>query len=301
MIKRVLKGIALVAVVLLVALGGFVAYNAWAYAKSMDKVYDVPLPTIARSTDPAVIARGKHIVESIGGCASGECHGPDLAGGKPIVMGPLGTITAPNITAGASRGVYTDAELARLLLHGIKRDGKSVQFMPSQDMNWLPDEDIQAVISYVPTVPAVQKPDGKIELGLLAKVLDRRGMVTVDVARTIDHSKRATAPTPAPTAAYGAFLSRSCLGCHGEHLTGGPIPGAPKEIPVPKNITLHETGIKGWTYADFDRLLVQGLKKDGAKLDAFMPVDAFGKMNDVEKQALWAYLESLPPQPFGGR
>ena len=32
------------------------------------------------------------------------------------------------------------------------------------------------------------------------------------------------------------------------------------------------------------------------------PIDVvWEKMNDVEKQALWAYLESLPPQPFGGR
>jgi cytochrome c5 len=302
MFKRVLKWIALVAVVVLVGVGAFVAYNAWAYGQSMAKVYDVPLPNIARSTDPAVIARGKHVTESIGGCAAGDCHGSDLAGGKPIVMGPLGTIAAPNITPGGPKGgQYSDGELARLILHGVRRDGKSVQFMPSQDLNWLPDDDVQAVISYLRTVPAVSKPDGKIELGLLAKVLDRRGLVTVDVARRIDHGKRATAPTPAPTPAYGAFLARACQGCHGEHLTGGPIPGAPASIPVPKNITLHDSGIKGWAYTDFDRLLMQGIKKDGNKIDPFMPIDALSKMNDVEKQALWAYLESLPPQPFGGR
>src|SRR5688572_8014723 len=108
MIKRVLKWIAIVAVVVLVGVGGFVAYNAWAFGKSMAKVYDVPPPTVTRSADPAVIARGKHVVESIGGCASGDCHGADLAGGKPIVMGPLGTITAPNITPGGHGGEYSD-------------------------------------------------------------------------------------------------------------------------------------------------------------------------------------------------
>ncbi len=301
MIKRVLKWIAIVAAVVLVGVGGFVAYNAWAFGQSMAKVYDVPLPNITRSTDAAVIARGKHVVESIGGCAGGDCHGPDLAGGKPIVMGPLGTITAPNITPGGHGGEYSDGELARLILHGIKRDGKSLQFMPSQELNWLPDDDVQAVISYMRTVPPVAKPDGKVEIGLLAKVLDRRGMVTIDVARAIDHSKRATAPTPAPTAVYGGFLSKSCMGCHGEHLAGGPIPGAPASIPVPKNITLHETGIKGWSFADFERVLKQGIKKDGKQLDPFMPIDAFSKMNDVERQALWAFLESVPPQPFGAR
>jgi mono/diheme cytochrome c family protein len=301
MIKRVLKWIAVVAVVVLVGVGGFVSYSAWAFGKSMARVYDLPPPTVTRSADPAVIARGKHVVESIGGCASGDCHGADLAGGKPIVMGPLGTITAPNITPGGHGGEYSDGEMARLILHGIKRDGKSLRFMPSQELNWLPDDDVLAVISYLRTVPPVAKPDGKIEIGLLAKVLDRRGMVTIDVARVIDHSKRATAPTPAPTAVYGAFLSKSCMGCHGEHLAGGPIPGAPSSIPVPKNITLHDTGIKGWSFADFDRVLMQGIKKDGNKVDAFMPIDSFSKMNDVERRALWAYVESLPPQPFGAR
>ena len=132
-------------------------------------------------------------------------------------------------------------------------------------------------------------------------MLDRRGMVAIDVARQIDHGKRASAPTPAPTAVYGAFLSKSCMGCHGEHLAGGPIPGAPASMPVPKNITPHETGIKGWSFADFDRVIMQGLKKDGNKLDPFMPIDAFSKMNEVERQALWAYLVTVQAQPFGAR
>jgi mono/diheme cytochrome c family protein len=301
MLKRVLKWIGIVVVVVLVGAGGFAAYNARAYSQSMAKVYDVPLPSITRSTDAAVIARGKHVAESIGACAASDCHGADLAGGKPMVLGPLGTITAPNITPAARGGQYSDGELARLILHGIKRDGKSAQFMPSQDLNWLPDEDVQAVISYLRTVPPIDKPDGKIEVGLLAKVLDRRGMVAIDVARQIDHGKRAAAPTPAPTAVYGAFLSKSCMGCHGEHMAGGPIPGAPASMPVPKNITPHETGLKGWSFADFDRVIMQGLKKDGNKLDPFMPIDAFSKMNEVERQALWAYLVTLPPQPFGAR
>ena len=87
MLKRVLKWIAVVVVVVLVGAGGFVAYSAWAYSQSMAKVYDVPLPSITRSTDAAVIARGKHVAESIGACASSDCHGSDLAGGKPIVDG----------------------------------------------------------------------------------------------------------------------------------------------------------------------------------------------------------------------
>jgi mono/diheme cytochrome c family protein len=301
MVKRIFKWLGAVVALVLVAAGGYVFFQARAYDKSMARVYDVPVPNIVRSTDPAVLARGKHLAESLGGCATADCHGADLSGGKPIVMGPLGTFTGANITPAGRGGQYSDGELARLILHGLKRDGRSVIFMPSQDMNWWPDDDIQAVISYLRTVPPVTKPEGKTEVGVLAKVLDRRGTLVGDVARRIDHEHRALGPAPAPTAAYGAFVGRLCLGCHGEHLSGGPIPGAPPSMPIPKNITGHETGLKGWTYADFDRLLVQGIKKDGQKVDPFMPMEALGKMNDVEKKALWAYLESVPPLAFGGR
>jgi mono/diheme cytochrome c family protein len=264
-------------------------------------VYDVPAPTIVRSSDAAVLARGKHLAESLGGCATADCHGADLAGGKPLKMGPLGTLTSPNITAAGRGANYTDGELARLILHGIKKDGHSVAFMPSQDFSWWPDDDVQAVISYLRTVPPVSRPDGVFELGILAKVLDRRDLVQVDVARRIDHGKRPSAPKPEPTAIYGAFIGRMCFGCHGKSLSGGPIPGAPPSMAVPKNITAHETGIKDWTFADFDRALMTGVRKDGSKMDPMMPIEALGKMNGVEKQALWAYLRSVPPAPFGGR
>lgn len=299
--KRILKWLGVVVIVALGGVAGFATFQARGFTASMAKVYDVPLPALARSSDPAVVERGKHVVESIGGCAGSDCHGADLAGGKPIVLGPLGTIVGPNITGGGRLGAYSDGELGRLVLHGVKRDGRSVTFMPSQDMSWLPDDDVVAIISYLRTVPPSSKPDGKTELGFLAKVLDRRDVITVDVARRIDHEHRATAPTPAPTAAYGAFVARLCVGCHGEHLGGGPIPGAPSSLPVPVNITQHETGIRGWTYDDFDRVLVQGVRKNGRKVNPFMPIESFGKMNDTEKHALWAYLENIPPVPFGSR
>ncbi len=301
MLKRILKGLGAVIVILLIAVAGFVGLQVRAYNSSMATVYGVPAPKIERSSDTAVLERGKHLAESLGGCATADCHGADLGGGKPLKMGPLGTLTSPNVTAGGRAAAYSDGELARLILHGIKKDGHSVTFMPSQDFSWWPDDDVRAVISYVRTLPPVTRPDGVLELGLLAKVLDRRDLIQIDVARRIDHDKRPTAPKPEPTAVYGAFIGRMCFGCHGSHLSGGPIPGAPPSMAVPKNITAHETGLKDWTFADFDRALMQGVRKDGSKIDPMMPIEALGKMNGVEKQALWAYLRSVPPAPFGGR
>jgi hypothetical protein len=70
---------------------------------------------------------------------------------------------------------------------------------------------------------------------------------------------------------------------------------------IPANITPHATGIAAWTFADFEHLLATSQRPDGRKLDPMMPVAALNAMNDTEKQALWAYLRSLPAKEFGGR
>src|SRR5690242_665571 len=140
--KQVLKWVIAVLAVVIVAAAVFGAFQVRAFNASMAKVYNVPLPAIVRATDPAVVARGKHVAESVAGCAAGDCHGIDLAGGRLVKFGPIGTIVGPNITPAGRAGAYSDGELARLILHGIKRDGRSVLFMPSTDINWLPDEDI---------------------------------------------------------------------------------------------------------------------------------------------------------------
>src|SRR6187455_346972 len=235
--KRILKVVALIVVIAVIGGGAFAGYQVHAFNGSMGRAYDVPLPQIARSTDAAVLERGKHLAESIGACASKDCHGADFGGGELIKLGPLGTMTGPNITAGGRGGEYSDTELARLLLHGIKRDGHGLTFMPAPDFAWWPDEDIVAVISFLRTVPAVARPSGAVQLGLLAKVLDRHNMIPIDVARRIDHKQRPVAPPPSPTAAYGTFLANACRGCHGATLSGGRIPGAPADMAIPLNIT----------------------------------------------------------------
>ena len=158
--KRILKVLGIVVVVALLGGGAWAGYQVHAFNSSMGRSYALPLGQIARSSDPAVVERGKHIAESIGACSSKECHGADFSGGEPIKMGPLGTMQAPNITAGGRGGEYSDAEFARLILHGVKRDGHGLTFMPATDFAWWPDEDVVALISYLRTVPAVARPSG---------------------------------------------------------------------------------------------------------------------------------------------
>ena len=158
-----------------------------------------------------------------------------------------------------------------------------------------------SLISFLRTVPPVDKPNGLVEIKTLAKVLDRQGKFVMDVARHINHEKIDLGPPPTPTVAYGTYVTRMCTGCHGETLSGGPIPGAPPSFPAPLNLTPHETGLKGWTYDDFNTLLTKATRKNGQQLKPFMPIESFGRMDETEKKAIFAYLQSVPPIAYGNR
>jgi mono/diheme cytochrome c family protein len=302
MLKKVLRVVGILLVMALVGLLGFAYVQARAFDASMSKQYAVQMPPISASNEPQVIARGKHLAESLGGCFT--CHGKDLGGEAGEAMGPIGVLNAPNLTRGKG-GIgnrYSDAQLARVIRHGVKADGHSLRFMPAQDLSWWPDDDLIAIVSFVRSLPPVDRTLPAPTVGMVGKVLDRVDMLPLDVARRIDHAKprpKTLAPTPTPE--YGAELARLCQGCHGSGLSGGPIPGAPSDLPVPSNITPHDTGIKLYTEADFTRLLDTGVKRDGKPLNPFMPITIIRAMNDVERRALWAYLRALPPKPFGGR
>lgn len=298
-VKKVLKIVGLVLLALVLVVGGYVGFQVRQFNASMDKVYDVPVPTVARSTDPAVIERGRHLARSLAACATQDCHGGDMGGGRTLDMGPLGRLSGPNVTLIAQ--AYSDGELARLIRHGLRRDGRSLRFMPAKEIGWIPDSDILAVVSWIRTLPVVNRPSGPIEVGVLGKVLDRRGAFEMDVARGIDHAAHEAVPEPAPIAAYGRFIARACTGCHGAHFSGGPIPGAPPSMPVPLNITPHATGIASWTYEDFERMSRDGMRKNGQRLNPFMPIEILTNMDDTERRALWAYLRELPALPSGGR
>lgn len=298
-LKKALKALGVGVLGLLLLAGCFVGVQAWRYNVSMERVYPIPVPAITRSTEPAVIARGEHVARSLGGCALADCHGANLSGGRTLELGPLGRFTGPNLSGIAQ--AYSDGELVRLIRHGVRKSGRSIAFMDVRELNWLPDEDLVALVSWIRTVPVSPRPNGPLEIGVFAKVLDRLDQIPLDVARRVDHDRREIAPPPSPTPAYGRYIARLCMGCHGEHLSGGPIPGAPASMAVPPNLTPHASGLAAWTYADFERLSREGLRKNGRRVDPIMPTEALANMNDLERTALWSYLRTLPARPFGQR
>lgn len=253
-------------------------------------------------TDSATLAHGRHIA-TIRGCL--DCHGADF-GGQIFIDDPLiGRYAGPNLTRGGRGAMLSVADWEHAVRHGVRNDGKPLRFMPVVEFNQLSDEDLAALIAYVQHLPAVDRPTIPIRIGPLARLLYLQGNFPLLItARLINHSMaHPFTMTPEPTVAYGAYLAASCSGCHGHGFSGGPIPGTPSEWPPAANLTPDSaTGLGSWTEADFFRALREGKRPDSSTINTqYMPILFTSQMTDVEIQALWAFLKTLPSRPKGQR
>ncbi len=269
----------------------------------LNKTYTIPSAALTISTDAATLAEGQRQF-STRGCI--DCHGSD-GGGKMVVDDPLvGTVMASNLTSGIGgvAGQYqTSRDWEWAIRHGVGADGKPLVIMPSQEYYPMNDSDLGALIAYIQALPPVAHEVTAITVGPLGRILHVVGLVTLLPAEVIDHN----APRPAvvakgATKEYGEYLAKTCTGCHGATLSGGPMPGVPAAAPYPRNLTPHlETGLGKWQEADFVQAIRTGMRPDGSPLAASMPWQAFSAMTDEELSALWLYLQSVPAKPYGNR
>ena len=263
--------------------------------------YDVPVAFIETSTDSAVLARGAHVAR-IRGCV--DCHAEDLSGRLFFDAMPVGRIRGTNLTSGANGvgGRYSDADFVRAIRSGVRPDGSPLLIMPSYEYRALGPEDLGALVSWIKSVPPVDTDPVEQTVGPLGRVLYLSGQIPLVPAEMIDHSDPSFAqPERAASVEYGRYLATSCVGCHGDQLVGGPMTGAPPDWPDPPNLTPDvETGIGSWTRDDFMHFAETGDRPDGRHVDpTYMPWPALKAMSDVERDAIWLYLRSLPASPRG--
>lgn len=293
---RVLRilGRILVSLVVLIVVASVSVYGMsqrMLYAKHV-----VPDHSLTVPTDSATVARGEHIA-SIRGCM--DCHGPDFSGRMVIDAPAIGSIGGANLTSGRTRGALSDRDWERAVRHGVRRDGTALVFMPSNEFTGLSDEDLAAIVAYVRTRPAVVKPTLPVKLGPLIRALAVAKQVNMAVDE-VDHSK--THPTSVPVSAtptYGKYLAQGCTGCHGEGFSGGKIPGAPPDWKPAANLT--PTGIGRYSLNDFTRILRTGKRPDGSAVDTLMPWKMTQHMTDTEIEAIFRYLQTVPPRAYGLR
>lgn len=240
---------------------------------------------------PEQIARGEYIANI--GCVG--CHGVDQAppfkGGWNMAeaegFGFMGQVVTENLTPGGKLSGYTDGEIFRAIRHGVDKDGNLLMFMSMLSYRELSDDDTEAVIAYLRSLPAetTDAPTGD-KLNFLGVVIMGSGMFPAPepAASSID------APPAGITPEYGKYVATfgDCRGCHGSDMTGTPASPAGPAVPNPRPF------VGSITLEEFIQSMRTGVRPDGTPFSDAMPWQSAAQMTDDDLAALYAYLTANP-------
>lgn len=293
--KKALKWIGIILLGILL-IGAIAAFYLKSKFENLDKRNFSYSPKIIQiPSDSASLARGKLL--SVG-CR--ECHGSDL-GGKDFFNDPaIGFMSSPNLTPGKGSATekYTDIDWLNALRHGINPRGKPLMVMPSEAIGLLNDIDLGALIAYLKSAPPVDKPKGPTHFTFMASVMAGAGLFgNLYPHDIIDHQavENIKIIPISNSTAYGEYFTKfhGCATCHGKNFNGGASPD-PVSPPSPNITTKGNFG--KWSLDQFKQTLRTGTTPEGKILDPkFMPWAGIGVHSDIEIEALYNYLKSIPP------
>ncbi|PZP43792.1 MAG: alcohol dehydrogenase [Azospirillum brasilense] len=114
---------------------------------------------------------------------------------------------------------------------------------------------------------------------------------------------RAAGPADPSPAERGAYLARAgdCVACHtapsGKPFAGGLPMSTPIGTIYSTNITPdRDTGIGGWSFEEFDRLMRRGIRPEGGTVYPAMPYPSYSRLTEADMRALYAYFtQSVEP------
>jgi mono/diheme cytochrome c family protein len=270
--------------------------------RKLHRTVQLPRLQVTFAAADGQLERGEYLFKTRG-CM--ECHGAD--GGGHVVIDDQASgffARAPNITSGGAspaRG-YTDADWVRTLRHGVKPSGEPLLIMPSEDYAHMTDADVGAIVAYVRSLPPASSGGGEFRIPFPLKAAYLVGAIK-DAAEKIDHTAAPPATVADDPVARGQYIAQGCTGCHGPHFSGGKIPGTPPAWPAAANLTsAPDSAMAHYTSAEqFKSMLRTGKRPDGSAVSEVMPFKSLVYMNDGELDALFAYLKTVEPRPFGQR
>jgi mono/diheme cytochrome c family protein len=266
-----------------------------------------PASSIKVEMSDARIARGRYIF-TLGDCDS--CHSqrdttkpymPVVESGRgegkvfPATDMP-GKVVVPNITPDKETGIgnWTDGEKIRAIREGVDKDGKALfPMMPYEQFRHMSDEDVQSLVAYLNSLPAIRNPLPATQLMFPVSLMIKGAPqpVTNPVA-TPDKSNKQV---------YAEYLATIglCEVCHtpfdkgsfdmSKHYAGGRTFKTTFGTVVSANITPDkDTGIGNWSLAYFLERFSQ--KKDLAEKG--LPAAEPAKFTVMP----WLNLASLPPE-----
>lgn len=306
--KKALKilGI-LIGIIVLLLLAGGIFINARGIPS-----YEVKAPQVNIQPDSAMVANGARLVNMV--CA--ECHRGEntrALTGKKLMDIPefFGEIYSPNITQHPEHGMgkYTAGELTYLLRTGIKRNGDfAPTYMPR--FNHMSEYDMNSIIAYLQSdegpVQPVAEPSQPCQPSFMTKFLCNTVFKPLPFPE--EYPKK---PAASEEVALGKYILQgmvNCYECHSAdfktnnqlipeesvgYLGGGNrLLDLDGNIVLAPNLTMHETGLGGWTEEQFIQAVKYGQRPDGKAIR--YPMLKLSQLADEEVSAMWAYLQTVP-------
>lgn len=250
------------------------------------RTYDVALAPLVVPADAASVAEGRRLA-TIRGCNDG-CHGKGVSGGT-FFDGPwyYGDMVAPDLTRVAA--THTDAELARVIRHGVRRNGRSTFGMPSVMFYHLTDADLAAILSFLRSLPLGSGPDTDLRFGPLARlelVLKPHYAYATEIERDAPWATEAELEGPQGRGRYLALTV--CTECHGMDLKGSDDGSTPDLVAV-----------GAYDHGQFARLMRDGIAVGGRELPMMSGVARvrFSRLRDGELRDLYDFLSARARDP----
>lgn len=311
--KKFLKIFGGIVLALVVLIGAGLLYFISAFPKVGAAV------NLKIAVTPEKIARGKYLSNHVSVCI--DCHstrdfnfysGPVMPGtegkGGAEFVDAAGTFYPRNITP-AALGNWTDGEIIRAITSGVDKDGQALfPMMPYPIYNYLAQDDVEAIVAYLRTLPPIQNdvPKSKINFPL--------NLIVRTIPQPYNPQPR---PPLADTLAYGKYMS-TISGCHFCHTQvddkGQPLPGMDfaggMEFKDPMlgtmrsaNITPDEdTGIGAWDKAYFTGRFKEYADSTNSHIpvakggvNTIMPWTMYAGMTEEDLGAIYNYLRTQKP------
>jgi mono/diheme cytochrome c family protein len=270
-----LLGRALVGFVGLFLVLGLLLYGAseWMIRRS----HAVPLTNLAIPKDAASIAEGARLAR-IMGCRG--CHGSEAQGA--VWNDPpwfVASVVAPSIAR--KTAPYSEAELVRLIRHGVRKDGSTLFIMPTISHRYLADDDTARIVAWIRTLkPTPKDALAETSFGPLGRWL----MLSGQMRQSVQAGNYGTAHRPADVGRY--YYQTVCSECHkldrpNRSEDGGQM--VPALAPM----------AAGYDPAAFHKLMKTGIGMSGRDLGLMKMVaqEAASAFTPQEVDAIQAYLK----------
>ena len=243
---------------------------------------------------PEQLARGQKIANFCVGCHSISNTLPLNGAAASFLEGtPIGVIQPPNLTPAGPLKDWSDGEIIRAIRDGIDKSGRPQLIMPSDQFHNMSDADVQSVVAFLRSQPAVAHATEPTQLSVLGALII--GIGGFPTAAQTPTTGPIAGPPPGATVEYGqyAVVLAGCRSCRGSDLGGGQISpfGGP---PVGPNLT---AVVAKMSDAEFVSTIRTGIDPSGHHLDPdMMPYSSFaGAFDDSELKGVYSYLKSVPP------